>query len=129
MSRGREAGRKAVEESSTGGASAGGAGTGAGTGMLKEHELAELWEWAPVEANAEARKRDWGGDFTLEEMEQDGGVKNVVTGLRRVLDVGDEEEEEEEEEEKGDEQAQGQGIPAMPLADVLRFMTTGVLTR
>lgn len=98
--------------------------------MLKEHELAELWEWAPVEANAEARKRDWGGDFTLEEMEQEGGVKNVVTGLRRALDVGEEdEEEEEEEEEKENEQNRGQGVPAMPLADVLRFMTTGVTTR
>ena len=54
---------------------------------LSEHDLAELWHWAPVEANREARQRDWGGDYTLEERE--GGVANVVTGLRRVLDDGE----------------------------------------
>lgn len=92
-------------------------------GLLREEELAELWDWAPVEANHEARGRDWGGDFTLEEMEQEGGVTNVVTGLKRALDVG------EEEEEEGEAEEQGQGEAAMPLADVLRFMTTGVLAR
>ena len=88
--------------------------------------MAELWHWAPIEANHEARERDWGGDFTLEEREAEGGVKSVVTGLKRPLDVGDEDEEEEEEEEA---EAEKEGEAPMPLADVLKFMTTGVLTR
>lgn len=108
------------------------AGTGAGekTGQaggeeLSGEQLAELWEWAPVEANREARRRDWGGDFTLEEREK--GFEGIVTGLRRRLDVGDEEEEEEEEEEEREEVAKEPEPPSVSLDDTLRFMTTGVL--
>lgn len=110
VARGRDGGQKALRE-----------------GALSETQLAELWEWAPVEANAEARRRDWGGDFTLEEMDE--GVKGVVTGLRRRLDEGGEEDEEMEED--AEEEGEGPGEsgpvqPSMPLDDVLRFMTTGV---
>lgn len=91
---------------------------------LNEEQLAELWEWAPVEANQEARRRDWGGDFTLEE--RDAGVESVVTGLRRKLDVGDDEEEEEEEEEQR-ETEEMRPQPSVSLEDTLKFMTTGVL--
>jgi mediator of RNA polymerase II transcription subunit 8 len=70
---------------------------------LTDKELQDLWDWAPVEANREARRRAWGGDYTLEEKEM--GFKNVVTGLRRKLDEGesDDEEEEEDEDEEGEE--------------------------
>lgn len=119
---------------------------------LSESELAELWEWAPVEANLEARRRDWGGNFTLEEREL--GVQNVVTGLRRQLEDEEEEEEEEgtaegegEEEEEdemeivGVHRKSGGGVglefdiaavhhphvaePLVPLDEILRYMTTG----
>lgn len=118
---------------------------------LSDTDLAELWEWAPVEANQEARQRNWGGNFTLEEREL--GVHNVMTGLKREL------EDEEEDEEEGEGEGEGEGEemeivgakkksnaaglefdiasrptqgaevaagPAMPLDDVLRFMTSGM---
>lgn len=66
---------------------------------MSESALAELWDWAPVEANQEARRRNWGGNFTLEEREM--GIQNVVTGLRRQLE--DEDEEASESEEEGEE--------------------------
>jgi mediator of RNA polymerase II transcription subunit 8, fungi type len=72
----------------------------AADGVLSEQQLMELWEWAPIEANQEARRRDWGGNFTLEEKES--GVRDVVTGLKRQL-AREEEEDEEEEEEEGEE--------------------------
>lgn len=80
------------------------------------------------------------------------GVQNVVTGLKRELEDDDEEDEEEEEEEEEEadnmeivgarKKASGAGLefdiaaarpaqhqeatmPALPLDDVLRFMTTG----
>ncbi|EEP77924.1 predicted protein [Uncinocarpus reesii 1704] len=126
---------------------------------LSVDELLDLWHWAPLEANTEARRRDWGGDYTLEEKEM--GVKNVITGLRRKLDEGDEEDEDEDEEEE-DEDVQGEEMevvvgaharagggpgvefdiargsnytpsksmaPGMPLDDVFRYMMTGAQPR
>ncbi|KAJ5156671.1 hypothetical protein N7492_009474 [Penicillium capsulatum] len=116
---------------------------------LSDAQLASLWEWAPVEANQEARRRNWGGNFTLEERE--AGVQNVVTGLRRQLEDedGDEEEEGEEEgEDEGEDEMEIVGVhrksgggagfefdiaphhahrvePTVPLPDILRYMTTG----
>ncbi|KAL2814293.1 mediator of RNA polymerase II transcription subunit 8 [Aspergillus granulosus] len=122
-----------------------------GTGGLSEGDLAALWRWAPVEANMEARRRNWGGDFTLEERER--GIQGVAAelGLRRTLE-DDEGSSEEDEEEEADEMevvgvrksasgvefdiaasgavgAAGQeGVaPSVPLDDILRYMTTGVL--
>ncbi|KAJ5225255.1 hypothetical protein N7468_006480 [Penicillium chermesinum] len=116
---------------------------------LSDAELAELWAWAPVEANQEARRRNWGGNFTLEERE--AGIENVVTGLKRQLE--DDEGDEEDEEEEGDGDAEGEdemeivGVrrrsgagtvefdvaaphhhkaePVVPLPEILRYMTTG----
>ncbi|KAL1961078.1 hypothetical protein VTO42DRAFT_4966 [Malbranchea cinnamomea] len=119
---------------------------------LTADELRELWRWAPLEANEEARRRNWGGEYTLEEKEM--GLENVVTGLRRKLVEEDEEEGESEEgEEEGGEGGEmevvgehagpaGGGVnsdisrerkhvpsapvsTAMPLNDVFRFMMTG----
>lgn len=64
--------------------------------------MLELWSWAGMAANELARGHEWGGDFTVEERE--GGVENVVTGLRRKF--ADEGNDEEEEEEEGDEEAE-----------------------
>jgi mediator of RNA polymerase II transcription subunit 8, fungi type len=77
--------------------------------LSDERALAELWEWAPIEANQEARRRDWGGNFTLEEKEI--GIHNVVTGLRRQLA------EEEEEDEEGDEDEE-MGVEALDRSDM-----------
>ncbi|BCR84014.1 RNA polymerase II mediator complex subunit MED8 [Aspergillus chevalieri] len=135
VSRGRTTGQKSRSQTQVGGRE------------LSEGDLAELWAWAPVEANQEARRRNWGGNFTLEEKE--AGIENVVTGLRRELEDEDESEEEEEEEEDqmdivgARKKASGGGLefdiaarqpsqvaaaagPMMPLDDVLRFMTTGL---
>lgn len=112
---------------------------------LTEVELAELWDWAPPAANAEARKRNWGGNFTLEEREM--GIENVKTGLRRKLEDYDDEDDDDEEEdsdgEAGDAMDTSVGtatlgaagtdgtkskeeIPPLPLDNVFRFMVTGV---
>lgn len=132
VARGRKAGDSALHEA----------------GGLSEAQLAELWRWAPVEANQEARKRNWGGNFTLEEKSL--GVQNVVTGLRMQLEEeeGEEGREEEEEEEVDDEMevvgvrrrsGAGSGLefdiaaathqrptgPVVPLNETLRYMTTG----
>jgi mediator of RNA polymerase II transcription subunit 8 len=99
---------------------------------LSADQLAVLWRWAPIEANLEARRRNWGGDYTLEEIEM--GAKNVVTGLRRKLNEesaeGSEEDEGEEEDEVGEEKESGPvssqvAPPPLPLDDVFRFMMTG----
>ncbi|KAJ5362584.1 hypothetical protein N7541_003428 [Penicillium brevicompactum] len=112
------------------------------SGTLSDAQLAQLWEWAPLEANQEARRRNWGGNFTLEEREK--GIENVVTGLKRQLedDEGSEEESEEDEEEMdvvGVHRKPGAaGLefeiaphhphavqPFVPLDLILRHMTTG----
>lgn len=124
---------------------------------LSEAELEELWAWAPIEANQEARRRNWGGNYTLEERET--GIQNVVTGLSRQLDDDDESEESDEEEDEDEDAADGEdkmeivgvhrrpgasGVEfditsekhragaapssAMPLTDVFRYMMTGTKT-
>lgn len=70
--------------------------------------MLELWSWAGMAANELARGHEWGGDFTMEERE--GGVENVVTGLKRRRRGEDEEEDEEEEEGEegvGDDEEEG----------------------
>lgn len=86
--------------------------------LLSDGELKELWSWAPIEANEEARRRDWGGDFTLEEREV--GVKSVVTGLRRKLDEGGGEESSEEEDEEDEDTAAGVPGDEMDIVGVHR---------
>lgn len=124
--------------------------------QLSEAELTQLWEWAPLEANQEARRRNWGGNFTLEEREQ--GVQNVVTGLRRQLedDEGEDEDEDEDEDDEDEGEVEmdivgvhrksvGSGVefdivphhphhphpaqPVVPLGDILRYMTTGRMSK
>jgi mediator of RNA polymerase II transcription subunit 8, fungi type len=106
---------------------------------LTANELVELWEWAGRAANEEAKRRNWGDDeeFTLEERE--GGVANVVTGLRRRLEFGEDEEEvegdvemedvatTEESKEPGERKAVPNDIPPLRLEEILRFVSTGAL--
>ena len=92
--------------------------------------MTELWEWAGVAANEQARKHEWGGDYTLVEIE--GGIENVVTGLK-------DEESDEEEGEKGDEGGTGsagaegledkrleeRGAKPVSMDEMLRFLVKG----
>lgn len=93
-------------------------------------EIIDLWEWAGIAANEQARKHEWGGDYTAEEIE--GGIENVVTGLR------DEESDEEEEEKEGKEgawSAEVEGLEnkkpeegggrSISMDDILRFLVKG----
>ncbi|MCJ1471786.1 mediator of RNA polymerase II transcription subunit 8 [Lambiella insularis] len=70
-----------------------------GSNCYSQSEMNDLWSWAGMAANEEARKHTWGGNYTLEEEEI--GVENVVTGLLRKLkaDPDDSSEEEDDEEE------------------------------
>lgn len=72
---------------------------------LKKQEMLDLWSWAGMAANEQARKHTWGGNYTLEEKE--GGIENVVTGLCRQLkeNPDDSSDEEEAEEAKDDQPA------------------------
>lgn len=107
---------------------------------LSATQLDELWQWAPIEANREARRRNWGGNYTLEEKEM--GIENVVTGLQRQLEDDDQEDEGEEEGDEMEIAAEGvqnqQAVaadrtnvsgaavaPAMPLSEVFRYMISG----
>ncbi len=107
--------------------------------------MLELWNWAGRAANEEARKRPWGGNFTLEERQ--AGVRTVVTGLRRNL--ADDEEDEDDDDDDDEEEDDGDGDvnmrpppgnnpsqpppaalaapppPPLPLNDILRFISTG----
>ncbi|RAL15967.1 RNA polymerase II mediator complex subunit MED8 [Aspergillus homomorphus CBS 101889] len=170
VARGRKAGGALLPPSSSssdhppyGGYPSGYSGDNDGNKPLDDlAALSELWDWAPVEANLEARRRNWGGNFTLEERES--GIANVVTGLRRVLE-DDEDESGSEEDEESDVEGEGEpdemevvgvrrrsgagatGVefdiapaapsshpgqlkavaPEVPLEDILRFMTVGVV--
>ncbi len=95
-------------------------------------EITELWEWAGVAANEEARKHEWGGDYTAEEIE--GGIENVVTGLRDEESDEDEDEKDDGKEEDAQsatgesrekkEREEGGGKP-LSMNDVLRFLVKG----
>ncbi|MCJ1466865.1 mediator of RNA polymerase II transcription subunit 8 [Pseudocyphellaria aurata] len=92
-------------------------------------DLTELWKWAGMEANGLARGHEWGGDFTREEF--DGGLENVVTGLRRKLewdeeDEDDEDNDDEEENKEGKKKEEPEDARnAMPLEPILKFLMTG----
>lgn len=103
-------------------------GRAAGEKLEDREEVTELWQWAMMAANEEARKHEWdGAEYTLEEREM--GVENVVTGLRRGVyeeSSSDEEEKEEEggEKEKIREEEAGDKKP-MAMDDLLRFLVKG----
>ena len=115
----------------------------------------DLWTWAGMAANEQARQHTWGGNYTLEERAQ--GIENVTTGLRRTLkdDEADSSEDDEDamkEDRDGNEMeivrvhrksgTLGGGLEfdltrdsdlkstsavssAMPIEDVFRFLMTG----
>ena len=96
----------------------------------------ELWDWAGRAANEEARKRTWGGNYTLEEKQL--GIANVSTGLQRTLPQDEDDEDDADDQSfngaKPDRGAAGTtrrpreptGPPPSNIEDVLRFMCTGI---
>lgn len=147
LAHGRSVGKEALEQSSGDHQqlTAGNISTsesGANTQRLSGEDLQALWEWAPIEANMEARRRNWGGDYTIEEKE--AGLNNVITGLTRKLnenvegaagrDLDESEDEDEVMEGAGEEVKPGAGLPSrdnttMPLDDFFRYMMTGAEPR
>ncbi|KAK2861180.1 hypothetical protein FQN49_004463 [Arthroderma sp. PD_2] len=112
------------------------------TQRLSGEDLQTLWEWAPIEANIEARRRNWGGDYTIEEKE--GGISNVITGLTRKLNenvegaAGRDSEESEDEDEAMEVIGEGtkpgsatstKDAHVLPLDDFFRYMMTGAEPR
>ena len=79
-------------------------------GSAKATELKDLWSWAGMAANLLARKHPWAGDYTLEE--QEGGIDNVFTGLRRKLKAGqyDSSEDSSDDEDAEDESAKDEAV-------------------
>jgi len=116
-----------------------------------QREREQLWSDAPARARELAAKMPWGANFTMAERAGNGGVKAVETGLRRDLAADESEEEDDDNEDGDDEDEDGEddedekmdiddkktaGDPAqaavpkgpmLPLEDVLRFISTGVL--
>ena len=88
-------------------------------------EVIEMWEWAGMAANEQARKHEWGGDYTLEEIE--GGIENVVTGLS---DESDEEEGEQQDksgevEDHENKKPEEGGAKPLSMDEMLRFLVKG----
>lgn len=116
---------------------------------LSEEDRHELWSEAALVADAEVRKYAWfNGDYTLAEVEN--GIENVRHGLKRELkvpdlDTGDDDEDEFELEDVQEDAmevdqtdakqkptsnaAESEDSPtnAMPIDNLLRFMTKGQL--
>ena len=127
---------------------------GGNTGGLREEDMHDLWEWAGMAANEQARKHTWGGNYTLEEREM--GVENVVTGLRRKLKVDPDDSSDDDDDGVEDDDNDNENDPdkdelelvrmhrkenddgvefdlskesqrsaALPMNDIFRFMMTG----
>ena len=116
---------------------------------LSERDQDELWQWAPVAANDEIRKQNWGGDYTM--AEKQFGTENVETGLQRGLqqppdpdehgggEGAEDLEEEDDDEEDVVEISRKPNVPGlefnlstkersavqMPIENIFRFMVTG----
>ena len=93
-----------------------------------KQDIKDFWEWAMQEANEQARKQPWEGEFTLEEVQ--GGTENVITGLKRSWY---EESDSDEEEDGSTELAKSRGknnhkeeVRPLNVDDFLRFMARGV---
>ncbi|KAI6814655.1 hypothetical protein KC332_g11746 [Hortaea werneckii] len=112
---------------------------------LNMDDLRDLWDYAGPAENGIVREMlendAFGSLFTM--AEQEDGIENVKTGLRRKLFEDDSDEEEEDAEEKGNEKMDEDrlpeklapppepgvdpSLPPMRLETVLRFITTGAM--
>ena len=114
--------------------------------QLQGKELRDLWSWAS-QTNAGIAAA-MGEDDLFEDhytiAEREAGIENVITGLKRNLD-GDSEEEDDEPDDNDDDSMEDvmpstgalvdsefgidSSVSPMPLEDVLRFITSGKLSR
>ncbi|TKX21080.1 mediator of RNA polymerase II transcription subunit 8 [Elsinoe australis] len=114
---------------------------------LDQSELDDLWTWAGPEGNRIAREigdEAFADVFTL--AEQEDGIENVVTGLRRKFWESDDEDEEEEDAEdqpksmdvdapdtrpdiakRMDRSRVDESRPMLPLETILKFTNTGTM--
>lgn len=117
--------------------------------QLNAKEQEELWAWAKPRAGEIAAGIPWSIDYTIAEV--DAGTETVNTGLKRKLDDGmetDDDEDDDQDDADEDEkmvdassplgkQSQNASMslagvsepPTMPLEDVLKFMSTGMMPR
>jgi len=94
------------------------------TARGEKEDLLGLWEWAGMAANEQARKHEWGGEYTLDETE--GGIENVVTGLKKgMFEESESEEDEEGEGEKGHKGEEKEVVEGVNLENMLKFMAKG----
>ncbi|KAI9733046.1 MAG: mediator of RNA polymerase II transcription subunit 8 [Cirrosporium novae-zelandiae] len=87
-------------------------------GKLSLDELMPLWQEAGRIANMEAKKRKWPSNYTREEQEM--GIENVVTGLKRKLPFNDDEEEDESSEEEGIDEDEDEDPDRMEVVGMRR---------
>ena len=109
---------------------------------LGAEEMENLWDWAGPEANRVAREigdEAFADVFTL--AEQEDGIENVVTGLRRKFWESDDEDEDGEKEDamdvdprqdvpetvRGMQRDVDEGRAMLSLEMVLRYTNTGTL--
>ncbi len=116
---------------------------------ITESDRDKLWHWAPVAANEEIRKQNWGGDYTM--AEKHSGTENIPTGLKRELQEPPDPEEQDDGEEGAEESAEDddeqdiveirrkpnapgleldltttkRSAAQMPIENIFRFMVTG----
>jgi len=117
----------------------------------RQREREQLWSDAPTRARELAAKMPWGANYTMAERAAEGGVKGVETGLTRDLAADESEEDDDDDEDGEDEDEDGEDDedekmdidakktagdaaqaavpkgPMLPLEDVLRFTSTGML--
>ena len=98
------------------------AGERVGTGDwgIGEEEVVGVWEWAGAAANALARGHAWGGEFTIEEGEGEGGIESEDDEGA----AGDDDMDVEGGVQDGGERAVPPP-PPLPMADLQRFMVKG----
>lgn len=79
----------------------------------------ELWSWAGMAANEQARKHIWQANYTREERE--AGIEQAITGLKRKLPLSDEEEYEEMsgDEEEGEDEEEEKDEPDPDEMDIV----------
>ena len=88
--------------------------------VLSTDERRQLLKTASATAEKVLGEMPKGLDYTLSELIN--GIDNVETGLKRELRTGDEKVVQDDDDDT-------EYLPAMPLEDVMRFMTRGELPR
>lgn len=129
-----EEGRRGGENTLARGSGRGGFHVDSGGGeegrRRRRNEINELWEWAGMAANEEARGHEWGGELDDEDDDNDGDDNEGLDGQEKeggghIPSQGDVE----MGGQKGDGiEEESTGKAPLPMEDVLRFLMTGTVT-